>query len=311
MPDLSVSHRHATVRQRGIDHIVVDEGSSNGTFLGSVRLYPQTPRVLRSGDMIRIGRVWLEVSIDFSMPTPHAPQATRELALALVAEALDAQGERGGPRLVVVEGPDTGKELDLSIGSRPLVLGRGRDVDLPLDVTDASRRHAQVSRHGEQVRLRDLGSRNGTVVGDELVPEDRDFTLRIGDRFRIGEDVIVFEHPAAEALREIERADDEQLDKAAPAEPQPQPLAQTDAEASAAPAHQAQLSAGHTQPAAPAPQKPKPAAKAAPKAAPARTPRRGADASPGWGKTDFIIVLLAVAVLTLSGVGLFWLYRSG
>ena len=55
LPDPSVSHRHASIRQRGTDYVVVDEGSSNGTFVGPVRLSPHAPRVVRSGDLIRVG----------------------------------------------------------------------------------------------------------------------------------------------------------------------------------------------------------------------------------------------------------------
>ncbi len=52
LPDPSVSHRHASIRQRGTDYVVIDEGSSNGTFVGPVRLSPQAPRVVRSGDLL-------------------------------------------------------------------------------------------------------------------------------------------------------------------------------------------------------------------------------------------------------------------
>src|SRR6188474_810176 len=51
LPDASVSHRHASIRQRGAEYIVLDEGSANGTFVGPVRLSPQAPRVLTDGDL--------------------------------------------------------------------------------------------------------------------------------------------------------------------------------------------------------------------------------------------------------------------
>ena len=38
-------------------YIVVDEASTNGTFVGPVRLPPHTPRIVRSGDLIRLGRI--------------------------------------------------------------------------------------------------------------------------------------------------------------------------------------------------------------------------------------------------------------
>src|SRR5262249_5035608 len=47
LPDPSVSHRHASIRQRGSEYVLIDEGSSNGTFVGPVRLSAQAPRVIR------------------------------------------------------------------------------------------------------------------------------------------------------------------------------------------------------------------------------------------------------------------------
>ena len=67
LPDASVSHRHATIRQRGGEHVLLDEGSTNGTFMDRVRLPPQTPRALRSGERVRVGRVWLELRFEPAM----------------------------------------------------------------------------------------------------------------------------------------------------------------------------------------------------------------------------------------------------
>src|SRR5262245_36985371 len=86
LPDPSVSHRHASIRQRGTEYILLDEGSTNGTFVGPVRLSPQAPRLLRSGELVRLGRVWLEIRVEQVPATQNAPLATCEMALALVAE---------------------------------------------------------------------------------------------------------------------------------------------------------------------------------------------------------------------------------
>src|SRR5271156_4060817 len=87
LPDPSVSHRHATVRANGASYTLVDEGSTNGTFVGGVRLSPHAPRALRSGDLARVGRVWLQVRMDQTPPTRELASATRDLALELVADA--------------------------------------------------------------------------------------------------------------------------------------------------------------------------------------------------------------------------------
>jgi len=104
LPDPSVSHRHASIRQRGSDYVVIDEGSTNGTFVGPVRLSPQAPRVVRSGDLIRVGRIWLELTTAQVLPTQNANLITKEIALALVASSLSAEGALSAPRLFVSEG---------------------------------------------------------------------------------------------------------------------------------------------------------------------------------------------------------------
>jgi pSer/pThr/pTyr-binding forkhead associated (FHA) protein len=306
VPDLSISHRNASIRQRGAEYILLDEGSTNGTFLGSVRLCPQSPRVLRDQELVRIGRVWVEVIVGQAAPTAQPAQATRELALALVARALQQQGESARPRLVVIEGPDLGKRLDFVEPMRPLIVGRGREADLPLELTDASRRHAQLMRKGDQLLVRDLGSRNGTHTEAGPVPMDRDAVLKPGDKLLIGPDVFVFEHPAVQALKELERAIDEPLDaRDAPAPPEDiAPLPPNNASAHrSAPSAPGPVSQSAAPPvtAAGEPQAPGPTAE------PGQTAGRSRS---GWTKTDVIVVLLALIVLALSCVGLFWLFNN-
>src|SRR5262249_55234474 len=114
LPDPSVSHRHASLQARGADFVLVDEGSTNGTFAGGVRGAPRTSRIVRAGDVVRLGRVWLELRIDQTAVTRDLAAATRELALALVADALAAMGTDQTTKLRVVEGRDQGACLRLA-----------------------------------------------------------------------------------------------------------------------------------------------------------------------------------------------------
>src|SRR5882672_4148871 len=210
LPDPSVSHRHATIRQRGSEYIVVDEGSTNGTFMGGVKLGALAPRILRHGDLARVGRVWIELRFDNQVPAVQTTLATKELALVLVARAMGKEGEPGGPRIAVIEGPDKGKELWLHDPGHPYVMGRGKDLDLVLDDVDASRRHVEIVRRADQVTVRDLGSKNGAeLAGQRLDKQGRPW--KIDQELRAGGNTFTFRYPALEALGELERAADEKI----------------------------------------------------------------------------------------------------
>lgn len=57
-----VSRRHAEIiRRDGALHIM-DNGSSNGTYLNGQKLVAQQPRVLRDGDEIRLGHLAVRVT---------------------------------------------------------------------------------------------------------------------------------------------------------------------------------------------------------------------------------------------------------
>lgn len=212
IPDESVSVRHASIRQDGPSLVVVDEGSCNGSFFGASRIEPQVPVRITDGALLRFGRMWVQVRVDAELATGRAVQATREIALGLVANALRAQGERLTPQIVVTEGPDTGIAVDLDDDGKTAVVGRDTDVDLPLTEPDASRRHLQVQRRGDCVVVREFGSTNGTTVGDSGVPITGEVTLKAGEFVRIGGTSIMYKNPTIQALRQIEAAPDTPMD---------------------------------------------------------------------------------------------------
>ncbi|GAA2041236.1 antibiotic biosynthesis regulator FhaB [Yaniella flava] len=85
-------------------------------------------------------------------------------------------------RLIVTEGPLTGRTIDL--GGQPLLIGRAQDAGLVLEDDYASGRHARLFPQGSRWFLEDLGSTNGTFVqGEQLtrtMPIDPGTAVRIG-----------------------------------------------------------------------------------------------------------------------------------
>lgn len=66
----------------------------------------------------------------------------------------------------------------------PNVLGRVREANVWLGHDSVSRAHARVTVDGDRARIVDLGSRNGTLVGDDRVKEP--VGLRDGDEIVLG-----------------------------------------------------------------------------------------------------------------------------
>lgn len=284
LPDPSVSHRHASIRQRGSDYVVVDEGSTNGTFVGPVRLSPQAPRLVRSGELVRVGRIWLELTIESVPPTDDVPLATRELALSLVSSALAAQGEAAAVKLVVVSGPDEGKELVLAELGRAYTVGRGPSLDLTLTDPDASRRHVEIGRRGALLWVKDLGSKNGAELDGKPLAANKETVWPRGKLVRLGKTQLAYEDPVAEALVEIEASGDEKMrdqDRVdPPKESAPPPASVATPSSTAAPI--------------------------------ARVPERAVSprrAEGGFRTADLVIAVLSLIVLTASVIGIVWLSR--
>src|SRR5579883_2946815 len=53
----TVSRHHAEIRPQGQGYVLVDLGSTSGTYVNGERLIPQTPRVLRAGDTLQVGSI--------------------------------------------------------------------------------------------------------------------------------------------------------------------------------------------------------------------------------------------------------------
>ncbi|MCS6899522.1 MAG: FHA domain-containing protein [Myxococcales bacterium] len=74
--------------------------------------------------------------------------------------------------LRVVSGPDRGVSLTLASSQPlPLLVGQGPSCELRLTDRHASRRHLALEVTGGVLRLRDLGSTNGTTVQGVRVVE--------------------------------------------------------------------------------------------------------------------------------------------
>jgi Nif-specific regulatory protein len=91
------------------------------------------------------------------------------------------------PRLVSIAGPLKGATFTLA--DTETSIGRESANHLCISDPSVSRRHSLIKREGEQFKINDLESLNGTFVNDVPVKER---TLAHGDRVRIGDYLFVF-----------------------------------------------------------------------------------------------------------------------
>lgn len=119
-------------------------------------------------------------------------------------------------RLIVIKGPDEGRQFELP-DAEPATIGRDRSNRVVLHDTEVSRRHAEVAPHNGGFQVRDVGSANGTLVNTKPVKEA---PLAPGDHITLGQTILVFssartERPAgvaseiASQIRLITRKDEE------------------------------------------------------------------------------------------------------
>lgn len=103
----------------------------------------------------------------------------------------DEEPESQGCLIAVTEGPDAGREIDLARGY--ITIGTSGDCDLTLNDAAVSSFHLRVEVESRGIRIRDLGSTNGTrYLGTRVV----DAFVRHGATLRIGRSILQLRAPS-------------------------------------------------------------------------------------------------------------------
>ena len=98
-----------------------------------------------------VGPVVVEIFVDDDIKTGD---------LAVKTEFVGGESQ---PRLIASDG------RSFPVGDHPLIIGRSPDVEVVVNDTNVSRRHAEVWRTSEGVAVRDLQSTNGTFVNGHRI----------------------------------------------------------------------------------------------------------------------------------------------
>ena len=209
VPDREISRQHVRIRlssHKGAPRFEIEDlGSTNGTIVNGTRI-EFSP--LENCDEIVIGSSKLIFFVGKPVvvtPRPAIDQKALREMNAYSAATADVDGDATGTRgagnpflpsaalrrvrawLEVKEGAEKGKVLDLLKGAT--VIGR-EQADVIIDDPLISRKHALVEvLSGDQIYLKDLASKNGTVVNGILVKVAR---LQAGDMIQMGDTQLCF-----------------------------------------------------------------------------------------------------------------------
>jgi Na+-transporting methylmalonyl-CoA/oxaloacetate decarboxylase gamma subunit len=128
--------------------------------------------------MVRVIRLELRTAGAPRVPVPAKPKSKK--GRPAPAEARPGRG--GLSQLIVTEGSLAGTRVALT--GKPILIGRANDSTLVLTDDYASTRHARISENNGVWYLEDLGSTNGTYVGQTKVtgplPLEAGVVIRIG-----------------------------------------------------------------------------------------------------------------------------------
>jgi pSer/pThr/pTyr-binding forkhead associated (FHA) protein len=185
LADAELSIRHCSISVRGENLVLRDADSHMGTFLDGQPIdeavIPEGVHLLRAGTALVSVEPTEERGIAVEPIAADTSSAIEE-ALAARAHAMRTTQPAAAARVVLicVEGPLSGQEFEIPQGG--LVVGREGHVRVPDEFL--SRRHFEVGRDEDGiVRVRDLGSRNGTFLN--TLPA-RNTKVHAGDEIRAG-----------------------------------------------------------------------------------------------------------------------------
>jgi len=195
LAEAELSIRHCSISVRGENLVVRDADSHMGTFLDG---QPIEEAILEGGvHLLRAGTALVSVEPTEESGVPVEPitlegsnAASEALAARSRAQRTTQPAAVARVVLICVEGPLAGQEFEIPQGG--LVVGREGHVRVPDEFL--SRRHFEVGRDDEGViRVRDLGSRNGTFLN--TLPA-RNTKIHAGDEIRAGVNRFKIEHRA-------------------------------------------------------------------------------------------------------------------
>ncbi|AFU98623.1 FHA domain-containing protein [Simiduia agarivorans] len=162
---------HARLIAQNNRLILKDNRSQGGSFVNGQRA---TEREVFPGDLVRLG----ETSFRIMGPSDSLePSTTKRAHIDSRWSLVSDSSWLAGQEFVIAPGVSA--------------IGRATQCEIVIPGTHLSRQHAEFELSNGQLRIRDLGSSNGTFVNEERLTANQPLRLVPGDRLRF--DVYTFQ----------------------------------------------------------------------------------------------------------------------
>lgn len=193
LAEAELSIRHCSISMVGSNLVIRDADSHMGTFLDGQQI---TEAVITDGmHLLRVGSALVSIEPTDQKGVPvepirlDVPKPLEEAELVhKITQRTAAQKAAARPVLICIGGPLNGQEFEIPASG--LVVGREGHVRVPDEFL--SRRHFEVGPDPDgTVRVRDLGSRNGTYLNTLPAQNTK---VQSGDEIRAGVNRFRIEH---------------------------------------------------------------------------------------------------------------------
>jgi len=225
--DSAVSGQHVRIVRQGEQFVLHDLGSRNGTHLNEERLQPNSTKLLRAGDVIRIVHYKIKFDSGVGVYSSQTTENTAQLALSMVKQMIGGiEQEEDPPTLYITSGVQEGQTFPLTDAYDEITIGRSPDCSLVLNDENMSRKHGIVRRDWSTgVTIKDPGSRNGILLNGKRIERGKEVVLNDRDEITMGTSVLIFSDPVGSQLAaQFGDVADGVLDPQKPAPPQPKKI---------------------------------------------------------------------------------------